>query len=256
MRRALGATYDHLGTVLLASALVTLAGLSLAYLLVSVLFGLAVSVSGPRVPGGASPGAAAWLPLVLAGMIAATLMGPLLAGLARLAREILAREDPAFGDLFREARRLARPGALLAALQAWVTLLLVVDLAFFAASSSGALRFVAVPFFYLLLFWGLMLPYQWPLLAEGAGPPLVILRKSALLVLDNLSFSLGVALLSLLFSFVCAATTVGLVLLWPGTLAFFHSMATRALLRRYGLLPLDPEPSPEEDDAWRLPGGP
>jgi hypothetical protein len=245
VRRALGESYDYLGTILAASALLTLLGLAAALLLAAAL----VALWSPRAGRG---GPADWLPLLLAGTLSATLLGPLLAGLARLVGEIVAREHPALGDLFREARWHARPGAVLAALQSWITLLLVVDLAFFAAS-PGPLRWLAVPIVYLLLFWCLMLAYQWPLYASGAGTPLVVVRKSALLVLDNLPFSLGVTLLSLLFTLLCAVTTLGLVLLWPGALAFFHTIATRALLRRYGLLPPEPDPSLEEGaDSGRL----
>jgi hypothetical protein len=251
VRKGLGEVYDYLGTVLLTSALLTLTGLAAGGALAAGLLTL-----WPAPVGGRRGVPADWLPLLLAGLLAAILMGPLIAGTARLVQGIVAREDPTVGDLFREARRHARQGAVLAGLQAGVSSLLLVDLLFFA-TVRGPVGWLAIPILYLLLFWGLMLPYQWPLFAEGAGPPLVVMRKSALLVLDNLPYTLGVGLLSLLFTLVCAVSTVGLVLLWPGTLAFYHTLATRALLRRYGLLP--PEPDPEESvdgDTWRLAGGP
>jgi hypothetical protein len=234
------------------SALLSVAGLTAGWVLSSGLLALWPPASGA----GGRAGPAGWIPILIAGMFAAALIGPLLAGTARLVRAIVAREDPAIGDLFREARRHARHGAHLSSLQAGGTLLLGVDLLFFA-NAAGPIRWLAVPVFYLGLFWMLMLPYQWPLAAEVGGAPLVVIRKSALLVLDNLPFASGVALLSLLFTLLCAASTVGLALLWPGVLAFYHTIATRALLRRYALLPPEPDPAEAsaDGDTWRLPGG-
>lgn len=249
VRRGIGEAYDYLGTVLATSALVSVTGIALAWLLSSGLLALRPSAGGRGGPGD-------WLPVLFALLLVAALMGPLLAGTARLVRKIVAREDPALGDLFRLAGRHAREGVGLAVIQAGVTGLLVVDLLFFAGA-SGALRWLAVPLVYLLLFWLLMLPFQWPLAAEGAGTPPVVIRKSALLLLDNFPFALGVGALTLLFTLLCAASTIGLVLLWPGVLAFYHTLATRAMLRRYGLLPPEPDPAEAsaDGDAWRLPRG-
>jgi hypothetical protein len=248
-RRALAEVYDYLGTVLVTSALLGLVGMVVGWLLAAGLLAIWPAGGSER-----ATGPTGWFPVLLALMLAATAIGPLLAGTARLMHLIAAREDPALVDLFREARLHARSGALLAAIQTSVTLLLIVDLLFFAAATAGALRWLAVPVFYLLLFWGFALPYQWPLYAGGAGRPLAVVRKSALLVLDNLPFTLGVGLLTLLFTLLCVASTVGLLLLWPGALAIFHTIATRALLRRYGLLPAEPESCPE-GEPWRLSGG-
>lgn len=239
VRRALAETYDYLGTVLLISLLVTL---------IAVAVGLAIGgLTASILPARPSDGAPAVPLFLLALFLTVTLLGPLLAGVYGLVRLIVAREDPAPADLFLQARRHAGAGAGLAALQAGVGLLLFVDLLFFAASPLVLLKVAAVLCAYALLLWGLMLPYQWPLLVEGAGPPLKVVKKSFLLVLDNFPFSVDIALGSLLFTFLCAATTVGLVLLWPGVLAFLHTVALRELLRKYGVLP--PADGGGSDDA-------
>jgi uncharacterized membrane protein len=127
--------------------------------------------------------------------------------------------------------------------------MLVTDVFFFSAQPAPGLKLIGILFLYPLLFWLLALPYQWPLLAEqrqGAWPAI---KKSALLVLDNPGFVLLHAVVAALFSVACLAAMVGVPLLWVGTLAFLHTEATRALLRKYGVLP--PEPDPEAaDEGW------
>src|SRR6185436_11151761 len=97
-------------------------------------------------------------------------------------------------------------------------------------------------FLYPLLFWLLAMSYQWPLLAEQRQGAWSAVRKSALLVLDNPGRTLILGLLSALFSVVCTVTMVAVPLLWAGTLVFIQTEATRALLRKYGLLAAEPEP--------------
>jgi hypothetical protein len=246
--RGVREAYDYLGIVMAISALVAVIALPLASGVIAAdLAGQALGGDRParstRAPGGTT--------LFGLGAIL-TLLGPLLAGCFGLVRQIVAREDPGFADLFREARRRWRSGLAMGAVQSGVALVLIVDLVFFATLPIAGLRLVSVLFGYALIFWGLMALYQWPLLVDdeagGGAPPRVrsVVRKSALLVLDNLPLSLALGLVALLFTIGCLLTGVGFVLLWAGTLAFLQTVALRELWRKYGLLAPEPDIIPEE----------
>jgi hypothetical protein len=262
VRRGAREAYDYLGTVLAVSAVIAVAAVLVgpataagvlalqgargAALARALWHGEAAAV-GPAQPGDER---ALWVAFVLAAIVGWTLLGPLLAGVYRLVRSIVGREDPALTDLFREARRHALPGLALAASQVIVGQVLLVDMLFFLSLPAPMFRWLGLLFFYPLIFWGLTVQYQWPLLAEvgeterPVRAALTAVKKSALLVLDNLLFSLGLGVCGLLFTLICGLTAVGAVLLWAGSLAFLYTVALRELLRKYGLLP--PEAVPEE----------
>lgn len=266
VRRGVREAYDYLGTVLAVSGLIAVA----AVIIGPATAGGVLSLQGGRGAalaralwhgegGGAGPSQGGderllWVALVVAAIVVWTLLGPLMAGIYRLVRQIVAREDPAMGDLFREARRYALPGMALAAVQMIVGQVLFVDMLFFLSMPAAMARWIGLLFFYPLLFWGLVCQYQWPLLAEGGEPArpvpaaLTAVKKSALLVLDNLPFSLGIGACAFFFTLFCGVTAIGAVLLWAGGLAFLDTVALRELLRKYGILP--PEPAP--DDAVDL----
>lgn len=266
VRRGVREAYDYLGTVLAVSGVLAVA----AVVVGPATAGGALALQGPRGAAlartlwhseAAGPGPSQrgdervlWVALVIAAIVVWTLLGPLMAGIYRLVRQIVAREDPALTDLFREARRSALPGMALAAAQMIVGQVLFVDMLFFLSMPAAMVRWIGLLFFYPLLFWGLAVQYQWPLLAEGGEPAqpvraaLTAVRKSALLVLDNLPFSLGLGVCVFFFTLFCGVTAIGAVLLWAGGLAFLDTVALRELLRKYGLLP----PEPVAEDAVDL----
>ena len=102
---------------------------------------------------------------------------------------------------------------------------------------------------YLALFWLAMILYQWPLLAEQSIPTRQIIRKSALLVLDNAPFTLGVLALVAVLTVALWFSVVGAVLLWAGVLAMLTTQATRELLRKYDVLPPDPTLDPMAEET-------
>jgi hypothetical protein len=196
------------------------------------------------------------LPLLasLAGTAAgAVLVGsPLAAGTFRYARNAAMRREPELFDLgwaFRSPALLGRSLAL-GALQAGIGLVLAGDCFFFATRGHPVVVALGAMFGYLLVFWLLMGLYTWPLLAEDASAGVLsLLRKAALLVLDNFLFTLGLALVLLLVTLVLWATVLGGLLLWGGTCAMLQTQATRALLRRYGVLGPDPTLDPVADEV-------
>jgi uncharacterized membrane protein YesL len=179
-------------------------------------------------------------------------VGPLTGGLFGYVRELVAHEHPVWTDLGRHIREAHGASARLALVQAVLTPLLATDAFFFLSQRALGAKVTGLLFLYPLLFWLLALAYQWPLLAEQRQGAWSAVKKSALLVLDNPGRTLLLGLLGALFSVVCAGTLVALPLLWAGTLAFVQTEATRALLRKYGLLAPEPEAEPGPEAGWRV----
>ena len=222
--------YDYLGAWVLGS-------------LIWASVGIAVGLSAVRVAQVLGqitviPGLV-YLP-VLALLAAAIVMGPLMGGLHRYARHAAERHEPEITDFLWGFRSSWVRCAKLGAAQATIWMLLVGDVAFFLAQQQTLYGIIAVVFLYLLAFWSLAAMYQWPLLAhleDGVG---AIIRKSLLLVLDNILFSVVVGVVCLLLSLILVVTAAGALVLLGGVLAMLTTQAARELLRRYEIVGPDP----------------
>jgi hypothetical protein len=233
-------TYDFLGAVLFISLLWMGVGS------VVVLGGYSV---GQSLFGGL-PGQLPVFLATLAALLGVTLVGgPLLAGCYRFVRNACARQEPDLFDLSWGFRVALRPSLALAAAQFFGTLLLGGNAVFYLSLRQPVLMVLGALFGYLLVFWLLAMQYQWPLLVVQESEPKparagAAIRKSALLVLDNMAFTLVVSAVCLLISALLWVTLVGAALLWLGAMAMLQTQATRELLRRYDVLPPDPTLDP------------
>lgn len=130
--------------------------------------------------------------------------------------------------------------------------MLAADCLFFLSLRALPAVLAGVLFGYALLFWSITLLYQWPLLVEQETGARAVLKKSALMALDNIGFSLFTGALLLALTLLSWALVLPALLLWPAFAAFLQTRATRDLLRRYGLLPpeIDPNLEPADDERW------
>lgn len=232
-------TYDYLGSLVLAGSIasfVTGAAVVGAH-------GLALQAF-LRLPG--------FLPLLVSVFVAALALiligGPLSGGLFRFAHKAAARKEPELFDFAWGFRAGFTPSLKLASVQVIGTLALAGNCAFYLAQHNLPLMALGASFGYLLVFWCAAMLYQWPLLLEGADVK-TTLRKSALLVLDNLPFTLGILLVALVLVMLCGISVIGIVLLLPGAMAMLTTQGTRELLRKYGLLPPDPTLDPIAEET-------
>ena len=96
---------------------------------------------------------------------------------------------------------------------------------------------------YVLLFWSMMMTYQWPLLVEQDAPVSAILRRSFLLSAANPFYTLAITLLvaflllgPIAFFFAFSFGPVVLVpvsLLWGMLVSCLQTAATLEILRKY-----------------------
>jgi uncharacterized membrane protein YesL len=262
--RALRGAYDYLGSTLLLSVVWCLVALA------ALLGGWALGLGAQGVRGRelaswllegahvAAPGVvsgdlgrfwfAAVVPLALWSLVAAPMTG----GLFAYVRDIVAHEHPVWTDVGSRIREVLQPAVRLGLIQAGVTLLLATDAFFFLVQPALGVKVVGLLFLYPLLFWLLAVQYQWPLLVEQRQGAWLAIKKSVLLTLDNPGRTLLFGLAGFVVSLLCAGSMVGVPLVWAGTLAFLQTEATRSLLRKYGVLPAEPEVDDGGDVGWSV----
>jgi hypothetical protein len=123
-----------------------------------------------------------------------------------------------------------------------------VDALYFLRQGAAPLRWLGAAFIYPILFWWSASLLQWPLAAERPADPVgQVVKKSFLLILDNLGYVAALTGIVLLLTALCLAGPIGwigLTLAWAGTVAFLQTAALRELLPKYGLLP----PTPDDTD--------
>ncbi len=187
----------------------------------------------------------------LVGQVAFTLgwvgLGPVTLAAWAVANRI-ARGSPGrvrdFVDAFRA--RLV-PGLLLFLLEVLITTLLVANIRFYLSSTLGILgrpldwvgggvrvgHLVALVWLSPLTLWALMQLYVPAFVVEqeiGVGRAL---RLAAILVLDNVFFSLGLGLVVVVLAGLCILSGVGMFALFAGVMAVLTNNALRQLLTRY-----------------------
>jgi uncharacterized membrane protein YesL len=214
-RRAMWSTYDHIGLLVLANLL---------WLLLT-------------------------LPVVTAPAAAA--------GLFSLCAELAEESEPRLSSFFRGFRRWFRPAFKLGLVEAAATVVLWVNIDFYSHLRGGASvpgLILSAVMVWLAAFFLLMHVHLFPLLVGGETRLRTLLRKAALLTLDNLAFTAGIAAQSLALSVLCLVTGAGLVLVIGSAVAMLLTSGHGELLRKYSDdpdLPPDALETRTFRDLWR-----
>lgn len=101
-------------------------------------------------------------------------------------------------------------------------------------SSVFLFRFIGGIWLYVLLFWFIMMQYVFPLLVQQNIGILTIIKRAALLALDNILLSLIILLAGLLITFISVAFVVPFVILWLSLLGLMQHYAFVQVLAKYG----------------------
>jgi hypothetical protein len=232
LRLGVSAVYDYIGSSLVAS----LVAFVLFYIALALLFNGLFQLATPR----RGPGLALMAVVLL---VAPSVLGPFAAGLFTLTRAMFRRDDPHVLDIWRGARRLARPALALGYTQMVVTTVLVSDVVFLLSRSGAAPKVIGVLVAYVTLLWTMMLVYQWPLLVDRGAPLMTTLRNSLVLSLASPFYSLVFALLTLalligpnqtFFGFRAGpAVLIPVALVWGALVPSLHTAAALEILRKY-----------------------
>ncbi|HZT40692.1 MAG TPA: carbohydrate kinase family protein [Chthonomonadaceae bacterium] len=205
-------------------------------------------------------------------LVAALLLSAPAAGIFQVAHLLCSQDEVSYLDLWRGAWRLFGPATRLGLIHLVVSGLFAVNLWFYL-QLGHAIGIAATIFcLYALLFWGMMAAYHLPVLvAQETGVfdtperrarrgAVSVLRRAFFLALGDPFYTLGLlaalllivaltlAALLLRFPALLAVIAVLWVLLWPSVAALLATQATRALLVKYGVLPLPSAESPVPDE--------
>jgi len=159
---------------------------------------------------------------------------PATAGVYYLTNQLARGETVSFSLFVQGMRRYFRRSWLLAIIVVVISVLLAVNLLFYANLANQWVRLLSVFWGYLIVFWLAMLIYLFPLLIEQESKSLLlILRNAALLVLDNVAFTLTLGVLILLFLLLNVALVAPLLLIVMSGLALVQSKALLTVLEKY-----------------------
>lgn len=86
---------------------------------------------------------------------------------------------------------------------------------------------------YLLLFCAIMFQYVFPLLVQQNIGILVIIKRAALLAIDNVLFSVAILLASLIITLISIYTVVPAVIFWLSLIGLLHNLALVQVLTKY-----------------------
>ena len=242
LSKGLRDAYDHMGYVVFTTFL--------SFLITSLLLSLAVLVQ--RKTSGQL-----WVVLVVLGSFAAWLCA---VGVFYYVNKAVFHQHPVLTDTWRGIKTLFRPAALLFIVDFIITLVFVGDVAFFLVlmgSKGSVFIIIGVLCGYLTLMWLMMAMYHLPLLIaqlsmESGPKPLVILRKSYLIMMDNPTFTVGLFLAIIAIAVLCVLPMlIGMTILFLGVAAFLLTHALRELFIKYGIV--EEETDIAQEEPWSLP---
>jgi len=177
------------------------------------------------------------------------------AALFHLARMIARHEPVGIRDFFSGFRIHFVPALKLGAFDLVAAAVIWVNIDFYsrlggAASIPGMV--LAGLFIWAGVFVLLMHAHLYPLLVDGERSLKALLRKAALLTLDNMAFTIGLTVQAALVTVICVLTGAFAFLVMSSALAVLLTSGHHELIKRY--LPPEDEEPPETRglrDLWR-----
>ncbi len=213
---AMRSAYEHLGMVLYTS----LVWFALAFM--PATFSISFARQAPCL-----------LTFLVAFLAIAFLAAPMTVAVCSVAQALLNGEEPGMRELWRRFRTHYWPTVKASSTMLAVLVVLVIDIIFFLSSGRRIVQWIAVPWLYLLLYWLLMTLYVAPLIAREHVSLLSLLKRTALLVLDNLVVTIALLLEVLLIIFLCWLLQFPVFILQGGLLALLLVTALGEVLQKY-----------------------
>ncbi|MCK4258598.1 MAG: DUF624 domain-containing protein [Halanaerobiales bacterium] len=163
-------------------------------------------------------------------------VGPLTIAAFDLTNKLIKSEEIGIKDFFRSFAKNFKKGLLAYWISLVILLLLIVDFMFFMNIGNKFLFYLSGIWIYLGIFFMMSQFYFWSLLVEMEDGIFKILKRSFILTLDNLFYSLGIFVM-FAFLFVIGLATAGIILAvsFIGFLGILANNATYNLLVKYNI---------------------
>ncbi len=169
--------------------------------------------------------------LAVFSLLALIIVPPSLGGLMYATQQFNLGESVDRHTYFTGLRRYFKLSWLVFITDVLIGGLLALNCWFYLSRDSTVLRLVGLIWIYALAFWLMVQCYLWPLMVEQERKKLTLMyRNSALLIIDNLGFSIALIVVLIPFIFLCLI--LGLpALLFMGVVAglVVHKALTRIL---------------------------
>lgn len=171
--------------------------------------------------------------LLIFGIVAATLLGPLTAGVYSICDALLQGEDVTIREYFSHFRRHYTKALASTAVMGAILALLVLDVLFFGQLGTRLGQVISVFWMYMIFVWCLTIQFVYPLIVRRDLTVWQTLKTAVLLALDNTVATLVITLVALAVAAVSYFLRFPLMLFMAGTLGFLHCAALDELLVRY-----------------------
>ncbi|AZR72240.1 hypothetical protein BBF96_01800 [Anoxybacter fermentans] len=163
-------------------------------------------------------------------------VGPLTLGVFYLTNQLIKYKDSGLKDFFQGFAKFFFRGMFAYWMSLLTMVILLVDLTFFINFGNRFMQYLSGIWIYLIIFFMMSQFYFWSLLVEMEDGLLKIYKRSLLLTLDNILYSLGLFLIFILLVAVGVITAgVGLAVTFIGFLGILANNATYNLLIKYGI---------------------
>ena len=212
--KSLKATYEHLGLAVVINVI-------WFFLWLSPMFLYAVS------------GLENITLFIIANMLSVVLFGPATAGAYALLNKIVNEGSTAISEYKGAFLKFFWRSLLLVLVCGLMFLFIILNIRVSLNSQVFLFQLIGGMWLYVLLFWCAMMQYVFPLLVQQNVGILTIIKRAALITLDNILLSLLILLASLVITFVSAFSMVLLVILWLSLIGLLQNFAFVQVLSKY-----------------------
>lgn len=162
--------------------------------------------------------------------------GPATAALAAVCRRVVRNQPHDRQDYLDALKRDWKQALALSAVGMIVLALVLLNAIFYLFQTNNVLRFFAIVWIYIVVFWLGMQFFLYPFFAALEEPSVLRSYKmAALAAFANPLFAALLLLLALILTAICVALPVLALLLWPALMALMGEYALRLLLARAGV---------------------
>lgn len=171
--------------------------------------------------------------LLIFGIVAATLLGPLTAGVYSVCDALLQGEEVTIREYFSHFRRHYTRALASSAAMGAILAVLVLDVLFFGQLGTRLGQVISVFWMYLIFVWCLTIQFVFPLIVRRDLTVWQTLKTAVLISLDNTVSTLLITLVAAVVAAVSYFLRFPLMLFMAGTLGFLHCAALDELLLKY-----------------------